>query len=631
MLDLMRKKAGTWLVKFILGAIIIVFTFWGVGSWTAQKGNRVATIDGESVSVETYQQAYNRLMDQLRQQFGNNLSEDLLKMLNVDQQALDQVIDQRLLVNEARRLDFNVSNQELVAAIASYPGFQVDGGFNRRRYEAMLSNNRMTPESFEALQEGAMLVEKVRRFVTGNAKVSDLEAREWYNWRNSSVNVEFALFSPEKYEVKEPDDKQAQAFFNENKENYKIAPMVKAEYVFFDPASYVQEVIVSQEDILEYYDSHAGEFNIPQTVQARHVLIKAGQEASAEEIEKARVRAVNVARLAREREDFAALARQYSEGPSSVNGGDLGFFKSGDMVKPFSDKAFSMQVGDISDPVRTRFGWHVIKVEKIKAPSIKTPDQVSEQIRKRLIDSRSKILAYNLADSVYEASYEENSFTKSAASKELTVVTTDFFNRTGPQKGVVNGTVFAEAAFKLAENEISDIVDAGDGLYLMKIIKKNPASIPDLALIRGQVNKDWGRQEKEKRALNDAGTFLEAMRDKANDWAQAAEKAAAETGETGYFKKTEAIPQIGRSNQIAQIAFELSKEKPLPAVPEKSEKGFYVIRFKDRKFPDNAGFDKEKNAITTSLLGQKQRELFSALVSTLRSNSEIVIEDRYKK
>lgn len=631
MLDLMRKKAGTWMVKFILGAIIIVFTFWGVGSWTAQKGNRVATINGEPVSVETYQQAYNRLMDQLRQQFGNNLSEDLLKMLNVDQQALDQVIDQRLLLNEARRLNFNVSKQELVAAIAGYPGFQAAGAFDRRRYEAMLANNRMTPESFEVLQEGTMLIDKVRRFVTGNAKVSDLEAREWYNWRNSSVNLEFALFSPEKYKVKGPDDKQAQAYFDENKENYKTAPMIKAEYLFFNPASYGQDVIVSQEDILEYYDAHAGEFNIPQTVQARHVLIKVGQEDSADEIEKARVRAANVARLARGGEDFAKLARQYSEGPSSGNGGDLGFFKKGDMVQPFSDKAFSMQAGEISDPVRTRFGWHVIKVEKIMAPSVKTPDQVSEQIRKRLIDSKSKTIAYNLADSIYEASYEENSFTKSAQVKGLEVVTTDFFDRAGPEKGVVNGAVFAEAAFKLAENEISDIVDAGDGLYLIKVIKKNPASIPAMAAVREQVNKDWGRQEKQRMALNDAGAFLETMRGNANDWVRAAEKAAAETGETGYFKKTEAIPQIGRSNQIAKIAFGLSKEKPLPDAPEQSEKGVYVIRFKDRKLPDNAGFEKEKNAITTSLLGQKQRELFSALVSTLRSNSEIVIEDRYKK
>ena len=631
MLDLMRKKAGTWMIKFLLAAIIIVFTFWGVGSWTAQKGNRVATVDGEPVPVETYRQAYDRLMDQLRQQFGTNLSDDLLKMLNVDQQALDQVIDQKLLLNEARRLNFNVSRQELVAAISGYPGFQVGGTFNRRRYEAVLANNRMTPESFEAMQERSILIDKVKRFVAGNAKVSDLEARQWYNWRNSSVNVEFALFSPDKYEVKGPDDNQARAFFDKNRERYKTAPMAKAEYVFFDPASLVQDVVVTQEDILEYYDSHTGEFNIPKTVQARHVLIKVGPEASADETEKARVRAADVARMARGGEDFARLARQYSEGPSKMNGGDLGFFKKDDMVKPFSDKAFSMQEGDVSDPVRTRFGWHVIKVEKIKASSVKTPDQVSDQIRKRLIDSGTKNLAYSLADTVYEASYEANSFTKSAQLNGLTVATTGFFDRNGPQKGVVNGGVFAEAAFKLAEDEISDIVDAGNGFYLIKVIKKKPASIPDMASVRDQVNKDWSRQEKEKMAMDAAGAFLESMRVNADDWTQAAGKAAAESGETGYFKKTEAIPSIGRSNQIAQAAFELSTEKLLPEAPVKSEKGIYVIRFKGKKLPDKAGFDKGKNAIITSLLGQKKRGLFSALVSKLRSNSEIVIEDRYKK
>lgn len=252
MLDLMRKKAGTWMIKFILGVIIIVFTFWGVGSWTAQKINRVATVDGEPIPVETYRFAYNQLMDQMRRQFGNNLSEDLLKMLNVDEQAMNQVIDQKLILKEARRLNFDVTKQELVAAIAGYPGFQVDGVFNRRRYEAVLSNNRMSPEAFEATQEKSMLIDKVRRFVTQNAKVSDLEAREWYNWRNSEVNVDYALFAPAKFPVTGPDDSQAQAYFDENKEAYRTAPLVKAEYVFFDPALHTGEVAVTQEDILEY-------------------------------------------------------------------------------------------------------------------------------------------------------------------------------------------------------------------------------------------------------------------------------------------------------------------------------------------------------------------------------------------
>lgn len=631
MLDLMRKKAGTWMIKFILGVIIIVFTFWGVGSWTAQKINRVATVDGDPIPVETYRQAYGRLMDQLRRQFGNNLSEDLLKMLNIDQQALNQVIDQKLLQKEAHRLNFDVSKQDLVAAIAGYPGFQVDGAFSRRRYEAVLANNKMTPEAFEAFQESTMLIERVRRFVTGNAKVTDLEAREWYNWRNSEVNVDFALFSPDKYDVSGPDDTQAQAFFDANKETYKTAPMVKAEYLFCDPAAHAGDVRVSQEDILEYYDTHTDEFNVPKQVQARHILIKTEQAAVDAEVEKARAQAADVARLARSGEDFAKLAMQYSQGPSGASGGDLGFFKKQDMVKPFADKAFSMQIGDISDPVRTRFGWHVIKVEQIKAPEVETPDKVSEQIRKRLVETISKTLAYNQADRVYEASYEDNSLSKSAVSEGLAVMTTDFFDQSGPPKGIVNGPAFAQAAFKLAEDEISDIVDAGNGFYLIKILKKKPAAIPALAAVRKRVNQDWQQQEKEKQALEVAETFLADMRNNAADWARSAAQNAAESGETGYFKKNAAIPSIGQSSQIAGAAFELSEEKPLPGKPLTGEKGIYVIRYRDRKLPDSAGFEKEKQAIRTSLLDQKKRDIFSALVANLRSNSEIVIEDQYKK
>jgi len=631
MLDLMRKKAGTWMIKFILGVIIIVFTFWGVGSWTAQKINRVATVNGEPITVETYRFAYNQLMDQMRRQFGNNLSEDLLKMLNVDEQAMNQVVEQKLLLKEARRLNFDVTKQELVTAIAGYPGFQVDGVFNRRRYEAVLSNNRMSPESFEATQEKSMLIDKVRRFVTQNAKVSDLEARKWYNWRNSEVNIAYVLFAPAKYAVTGPDDDQAQAYFDENKETYRTAPLVKAEYVFFDPAAHARDVKVTQEDILEYYDSHVSEFQVPKEVRARHVLIKVDQAAATADVEKAREQAEKVARLAQGGEDFAELAKAYSEGPSGATGGDLGFFKRTDMVAPFADKAFALQAGEISDPVRTRFGWHVIKVEQIKAAQVKTPDQVAAQISKRLKDTAAKNLAYEQADRVFESSYEDNSLATGAAVEGLTVVTSEFFDRSGPQKDFVNGQAFAQAAFGLPEGEISDIVDAGQGFYLIKVIAKKSAAIPKLSAVRGRVDRDWQQLERDKLAMQAAAAFLEEMQSPSGNWDQSVTQSAAEAGETGFFKKNTEIPHIGQASQIAAAAFELSRDKPLPAAPLKTEKGVYVIRFKDRKLPDGNGFTQEKKTIQASLLGQKKRELFSALVANLRANSEILIEDRYNK
>jgi len=631
MLDLMRKKAGTWMIKFILGAIIIVFTFWGVGSWTAQKINRVATVDGEPITVETYRSAYNQLMDQMRRQFGNNLSEDLLKMLNVDEQAMNQVIDQKLLLKEARRLNFDVTKQELVAAIAGYPGFQVDGVFNRRRYEAVLNNNRMSPESFEATQEKSMLIDKVRRFVTQNAKVSDLETREWYDWRNSEVNLDYALFAPDNYTVTGPDDSQAQAYFDENKETYRTAPQVQAEYVYFDPAAHAGEVTVTQEDILEYYDSHLDEFRVPKQVRARHVLFKVDQTAAEDAVAKAREQAEKVARLAQGGADFAKLAMDHSEGPSGATGGDLGFFKRSDMVAPFADKAFDMQAGEISDPVRTRFGWHVIKVEQIKAVQVKTPDQVSTEISKRLQDAAVKSLAYEQADRVFESSYEDNSLSTGAAAEGLTVGTSEFFDRSGPQKDFVNGPAFAQAAFSLTEGEISDIVDAGQGFYLIKVIAKKPAAIPELAAVREQVDRDWQQQEQDKSAMQAATAFLETLQSPSGNWDKAKVVGAAETAETGFFKKNAEIPRIGQAPEIAAAAFELSEDKPLPAVPLKNQKGVYVIRYKDRKLPDDAGFEQEKKTIQTSLLGQKQGDLFSALVANLRANSEIVIEDRYQK
>ena len=144
-------------------------------------------------------------------------------------------------------------------------------------------------------------------------------------------------------------------------------------YLKFEPGNYVAKVEISEDEISEYYEEHPDEFQNPKTVEARHILIKVGQDAADEEVAKAKDKIQDILKKARSGQDFAELARQYSEGPSKDKGGLLGSFRREAMVKPFADKAFSMQAGDISEPVRTRFGWHIIKVEKVNEATVSTP------------------------------------------------------------------------------------------------------------------------------------------------------------------------------------------------------------------------------------------------------------------
>jgi peptidyl-prolyl cis-trans isomerase D len=377
----MRKHATSWLIKIILGAISIVFVLWGVGSWTSQRSGRVATVNGEGITLDEYRTTYKRLIDQVRRNFGNNLNDELLESLQLSKKALDQLVDKKLLLQAAEELDLRVSDEELSRSIKGIKAFQEAGVFNSRRYQIVLGRNNLSPEDFEASQRDMLLIQKINDLITASVKVSDAEALQWYKWNNASVNLEFVLVEPGRYKDVTVSTQEINDYFNAHKEAYKTKPKIKVRYVKFDPQKYVSAVEVSEDEIRDYYDEHLDEFETPKTVEARHILIKVPADATPEKVAAARARIEKILKMAREGQDFARLAKKFSEGPSKDKGGYLGTFRRETMVQPFADKAFSLKAGEVSDPVRTDFGWHIIKVEKINPATRKSQTYARRTIR----------------------------------------------------------------------------------------------------------------------------------------------------------------------------------------------------------------------------------------------------------
>ena len=627
MLSLMRKHAGSWLIKVLLGGIAITFIFWGGYQATSRRSGRVASVNGETIAVEEYRITYKRLIEQVQQRFGNDLDEEMIKSLQLPKQAINQLVDQMLMRQAATELDLRVSDEDLSRSIKSISAFQTAGVFDPRLYKLVLDRNNLSPESFEVSQRDSLLVEKLNNIITGSVKVSDDEAVEWYNWNNATVDLEFVVFEPDRYPDIAVTAEEIQQYFEGAKDSYKTEPQLKVRYLKFEPRNYVAKVEIPEVEISEYYEEHPAEFQNPKTVEARHILIKVGQDAVGEEAAKAKEKIEDILKKARAGQDFAELAKQYSEGPSKDNGGYLGSFKREAMVKPFADKAFSMQAGEISDPVRTRFGWHIIKVEKVNEATVSTLADAKDQIRKKLTDEYARQLAYDGAEFVFDATFEGDKLESVASENQLVVHTTDFFSsRGGPAKGVQNKEAFAKAAFELPEGEISEIQDFGDGFYLMEIIEKRPALIPELAVVEGKVRADLIKEKKGEKANMDAETLLSALKDGA-DMATASKEFDLKAQSTGLFKRNDSIPNIGFERGISSAAFELSAQNNLPQEVIDGPKGYYVIKFKQRKAPPVVDFDKEKESILNRLLQQKRFKTFQAWLEQKKKSSEIVIEE----
>ncbi len=626
----MRQNASSWIIKILLLAIVIAFVFMGLGSYQSQKPSKVALVNEQPISIDEYRETYNNLLEQVRRQFGNNLDPELLKMMNLKKQTLDRLIARTLILQEAEKLNLMVSEDELTDAIRNIPAFKSSGSFSVPTYEKLLRRVGTSPEQFEEEQRKLMLTEKMRQLVTDSIMVTEAEAREWFNWENAMISIDVVEFDPTQYKEIQPGDEEKIKYFEANKKNYKTDPQIKIRYVRFSPDDYIRNVEISKDEIKDYYEANPEAFTSPKTVEARHILIKADEEASPEVIEDARKKAVDILKMARDgKTGFAELAKKYSEDPAGDNGGYLGTFTKETMVEPFAEKAFSMEPGEISEPVQTRFGWHIIKVEKVNQARTASLEEAESEIRKNLEDEAAKNLAYDEAEALFDSAVGGDDLVNEAKSRGIKLLETDFFSRkTGPKADIRDRVKFISSAFNLTDTEISDILDLADGYYILQIVDRIPEKISEYKDVEEQVEKDLIATLRDRKASEDAEAFLKSLKADSSLSEEGSRKNLTVTS-TGFFKRNDTIPEIGMEQNVNNAAFLLSKEQKWPEKIIKGKNKVYVIEFKERKSPDAEAFEKEKTETIKRLGDQKRFKAFESWILQMKSSSKITIEEGY--
>jgi len=630
MLTQMRKNVGSWIIKLLLGGIVIVFIFWGVGPDQKNPNATVATVDGKPIGYMEFSRTYQNLMENVRRQFGENLNEEMIQALNLKEQAVNQLVDRRVILNAADKMGFKVTDEELALSISAIPAFQSDSGFNAQAYQQVLSRLGLTPEAFEVSQREDLLIQKVNDFIARTVNVSDEEAVAWYQWQNTQVDIEYLRVDPKRFTDIEASEEALRAFFEANKDNYKTAPQIKARYVVFRPADYKSRVQVEDDEVKTYYEENQAEFYSPETVEARHILIKLDKDADEKAVEAARMRTAEIHARALKGEDFAELAKQLSEGPSKEQGGYLGTFGRGRMVKPFEDKAFSLQAGEISEPTRTDFGWHIIKVEKHNAAETLTLEASQSKIRGQLSDKKARALALEDAESAYDMSYGGDDLLTAAEKFGVTVRTTGPIARNGVVPGVANSGKFVETGFSLDTMGVSEVKDLGDGFYVIQTLEKLPDQIPAFEDVLARVKQDLTIEKQWTQAEADARDMLQAVREGAAliDVGQPKDIAPQTTG---WFKQGEAIPGIGLEPGLAAAAFKLSPDNPFPDTPVRGANEVFVFRFVDHQIPAAQSGDAEVDAIKKQLYQRKQREIYGNWMAEARSQTDIEIDQALLK
>lgn len=628
MLSSMRKSAGSWMIKILLGLIVVAFVFTGAGSFYSQRDAQVAKVNGKPISIDEYQRTYYSIMQNIEQQFGNRLNQDLLDMLNVKDQALNQLIEKHLLLQVAAKNDIRVPDAALARAITEIPVFQNNGSFDAGRYRQLLEQNRMSPEGFETMQKESMKTGMIRNLVAGSIPVSETEARAWYNWRNTEAKIDYAVFSAGNFSDIKVSEERLRQYFDANKQRYKTEPSLKVRYLRFDPESFRDEVRISDEQVTDYYESNPDEFKTPETVTARHILLQLPRDADENTVSENREKAMGIMKKARDGEDFAELAKTYSEGPTAKDGGYLGSFEREDMVEPFSEKAFSMEPGEISDPVRTQFGWHIIKVEDRQQAAAQPLEEVKELITEKLAARQTRTIAYDSAWSLYEISFEGDDLAENARDSGFELETTDFFTKAKGPEELENSREFAQAAFDIPLMEISEVREIGDAYFLIQPFEEKASRIPDFKDVKERVNSDLTAQKQKDAARKTAEEFLKQVRS-ADSFADAAKAADVEIKTTDFFKRNQPVAEIRNSRQLSEAAFSLDRKNPVPDSVIEENDSFYVIRLNDQKVPEKNDFEDQKDNAVARLREQKRQRAVNKWIASLRQDSDISISDRF--
>jgi peptidyl-prolyl cis-trans isomerase D len=620
----MRKNVGNWLIKLLLGAIVVVFVLWGVGPEQKRTDTTVATVDGEPIGYMEFSRTYQNLMENIRRQFGGNIDEDMIKTLNLKDQAVNQLVDRRVIRMAAEKMGFLVSDEELAASISGIPAFQVNGRFNANAYQQVLGRMGLTPEDFEASHREDLMIQKVGSFVTQTVNVSEDEAKAWYRWQNTTVDIEYVIVDPERFAAIDLSEEELRSHFKANENQYKTVPKIKARYLVFRSGDYKARVQIDDDEVTAYYDENPNEFFSPETVEARHILVQVDKDADDAAVEAARMKAAEIHARVLKGEDFAELAKQLSDGPSKDDGGYLGTFGRGRMVKPFEEKAFAMQAGEISEPIRTDFGWHIIKVENHNAAETLSLEASQNRIRGILTDRKSRALALEDAESAYDMSYGGDDLLMAAERFGVDVESTAPVARNAALPGIANAGKFLETAFSLDAMAISDIQELGNDFYIIQTLEKLPAQIPAYEDVAAAVKQDAFAAKQWVQAEEAAAAMLKDLNE-GETLAAIGKGEDLEPRTSGWFKRDEAIPGIGFNPALASAAFKLSKENPYPDQTVRGDKGVVVFRFIDRQVPDIPSGDAELDEIKNQLRQRKQREIYGNWMAEARSQSDIVI------
>jgi len=625
MLDRMRRHRD-WL-KWSLGLVCVAFVLFYIPDFLKGTGadaastDTIAKVEGHEITAGEFRRTYQAQLQAYRSAYGANMNDQLLKQLGIEQQILQQMVDERAALAEAERLGITVSDEEVRQRIFAMPAFQENGGFiGEQRYQQLLRMQRppMMPSEFETNVRRGLTVEKLRSSVTDWLSVPDKELEETYRRRNDKIKLAVVTFNADSFRGQATaSDAEVTSYFDGHKDDFKIPEKRKIRYVLLDIEAIRAKVTVPQADIEKAYNSNIEQYTTPEQVRASHILLKTEGKTDAD----VKAKAEAILKQAKAGADFADLAKKNSEDESNAkNGGDLDYFGRGRMVPEFDQAVFAMQPGQISDLVKTQYGYHIIKLVDKKSAATRTLAEVRQQLTDQLAYERAQAQAAVLAEKLEKQVSKPADLDKVAKAEGLTVQESGFFAREEPILGLGPAPEATNKAFDMKQGDVAGPLRASRGFVFETLVAKQDPYVPKLDEVKDRV-RDEVLKQKARDLSTQKAAELAAKLKAAPDFEKAAKAAGFEAKTTELIARDAPIPDLGAAPAVEDAAFKLPVGAVSTAIA--TDNGTAIVKVLDKKEVTADEWSTAKDRFRDEQIAERRNRFFSAYMVKAKQKMKI--------
>lgn len=628
-------KNLSWILWVVIAVfILLVFVDFGRSNRSKSPLGAAASVGDHQVTWADFQRRYQYMENQYRSLYGDRFNADVAKQLQLPRQAIEQLLNDRVLLEEARDMGLTVTDGEVRKVILGIPGMtDKDGKFiGEEQYQRFVqANNYSGPGALEAAVRQDLLRQKLVDVLVQTAHVAPAEVEKAY--RDESVRASVSYIQLPRTELAsdvQVSQDDLQSFYEQHHSEYQLPEQRVADYLLVDKALLRAQLEISDDDLRAYYDAHQDEFTREEQVRARHILLRTGGgrtvDQATQEIEKIKARIEGG-------EDFAAIAREVSEDPGTKDkGGDLGYFGRGRMTPEFEKAAFAGKTGEIVGPVTTSYGVHLIQIEDHREGGAIPFEDAKAAVRSRVaaerVDKEATELANTLRTKLAEGDAEGDIAERMKALADdnpaVRFVTSQPFGQNGLVSGLGRAPQFTEAAFKLDAGQLAEgVIDTPRGpaiLELQKVIEPHVQPLSEVqprvrqALIQQRSQEMAEQKLQEAKQQIESGTPLE----------QVAAGLGLEVRESGEFGANQPIQGLGGDPALAQAALDAKLGDVVG--PLATAQGAVLMKVTDYKGFDADAFAKKRPEIRDRLARERANRLLSSIVQKRRQEEGVTYD-----